>query len=73
VSVPGAISVVSFNDNDFASFLHPPLTTVRLPIREIGEQAAKLLLSRLGHSMPHLNEPQPVKLMVRRSTASAAK
>lgn len=72
VSVPAAISVASFNDNDFASFLHPPLTTVRLPIREIGEQAAKVLLSRLGHSIPPLNEPLPVKLMVRRSTASAA-
>lgn len=72
VSVPTEISVASFNDNDFAPFLHPPLTTVRLPIREIGEQAAKVLLSRLGHSIPAPNEPLPVKLMVRRSTSSVA-
>lgn len=72
VSVPSQISVASFNDNDFASFLHPPLTTVRLPIREIGEQAAKVLLSRLGHAVPVPNEPLPVKLMIRRSTSSVA-
>lgn len=70
VLVPSELSVVGFNDNEFAPFLHPPLTTVRLPIREIGEQGAKMLLSRLGHAEPPRNEPLPVQLMIRRSTAS---
>lgn len=47
ISVPGQLSLVSFNDNDFAPFLHPPLTTVHLPIQEIGQAGAQLLLARL--------------------------
>lgn len=68
VAVPAQLSVASFNDNDFAPFLHPPLTTVRLPIREMGAQGAKLLLARLGPTLPS-NEALPVELMIRRSTA----
>jgi LacI family transcriptional regulator len=32
----------------FADRFHPPLTTVRIPHREIGSCAADLLLERLG-------------------------
>lgn len=71
VRVPEQLSVISFNDNDFAPFLHPPLTTVHLPIRELGEQGARLLLSRLRNEpfapMPSL----PVSLIVRHSTGPA--
>ena len=70
VQVPAQLSVASFNDNDFAPFLHPALTTVHLPIREIGEQGALLLLSRL-QNLPQEPVPLlPVKLMVRQSTGT---
>lgn len=68
VMVPAQLSVASFNDNDFAPFLHPPLTTVHLPIREMGEQGAKLLLSRLQHLAQEPMAQLQVKLMVRQST-----
>lgn len=48
IAVPGEVSVIGFNDNDFAAFLNPPLTTVRLPIKEMGRNAARYLLRRLG-------------------------
>ncbi|WP_326539562.1 LacI family DNA-binding transcriptional regulator [Pseudorhodoferax sp.] len=71
VAVPARMSVASFNDNDFAPFLHPPLTTVRIPIRAIGEAAARLLLARLrGEPVPPL-QPLAVELVVRESTAAA--
>lgn len=71
VAVPARMSVVSFNDNDFAPFLHPPLTTVRIPIREIGAEAGRLLLARLrGQPLPPLLAPLPVELVVRQSTAA---
>jgi LacI family transcriptional regulator len=44
--IPEDISVASFNDISVAQFLNPPLTTVRLPAEEIGEQAVDLLLER---------------------------
>ena len=42
------VSVVGFNDMPFADRFDPPLTTVRIPHREIGSAAADLLLERLG-------------------------
>lgn len=69
IAVPRELSICSFNDNDFAAYLHPPLTTVRLPIREMGEQAGRHLLARLrGGAAPEL-APLPVSLIVRDSTA----
>jgi len=68
VDVPGSLSVASFNDNDFAPFLHPPLTTVRLPIREIGEQAGRYLLARLHDRPPVPMGPLPIELIRRSST-----
>ena len=71
VAVPAQMSVASFNDNDFAAFTHPPLTTVRLPIQEIGEQAGRLLLASLrGDALPG-NPLLPATLVVRASTGPA--
>lgn len=44
--VPDDISVVGYDDT-FASHLTPPLTTVRQPMLEIGEAAAKLAMGAL--------------------------
>jgi LacI family transcriptional regulator len=72
VAVPARWSVASFNDNDFAPYLHPALTTVRLPIREIGEAAGRFLLARLqGDAAPRAPTDLPVRLIVRASTGPA--
>jgi len=42
--VPDDISIVGFDDTPMASRVWPPMTTVRLPIREMGKAAARLLL-----------------------------
>lgn len=76
IAVPGRLSVASFNDNDFAAYLHPPLTTVRLPIREMGEVAGRFLLARLqGDVPPGAAAPTdlPVALVVRASTGAVPK
>jgi LacI family transcriptional regulator len=44
---PADISIVGFNDMPFVDRLRPPLTTVRVPQREIGTAAADLMLQRL--------------------------
>lgn len=44
---PEDLSIVGFNDMPFVDRLHPPLTTVRVPKREIGTAAADLMLQRL--------------------------
>ncbi|GAB3772700.1 LacI family DNA-binding transcriptional regulator [Ramlibacter monticola] len=68
VPVPQRLSVASFNDNEFAPFMHPPLTTVHLPIQEMGEQAGRHLLAVLQNQAPEAAAPLPVHLVIRRST-----
>ena len=71
---PEQISLVGFNDIPFAEFFAPPLTTVRIPQREMGVLAAGLLLAAI--------EAQPIAtrrllveahLVVRGSTAAPAR
>ncbi len=71
VAVPGELSVASFNDNDFAAFVHPPLTTVQLPIRELGEHAANYLLANLRGEPSAAPMALPVQLQIRASTGPA--
>ncbi len=67
---PRDISVVGFNDMPFVDRLRPPLTTVRVPQREIGTVAAQLLLEQLGdESVPAREILLEPTLVVRGSTA----
>ena len=50
VSIPGDLSVVGYDDSPLASQLWPALTTVRLPVRDVGRQAAAMLLAEPGKS-----------------------
>jgi LacI family transcriptional regulator len=67
---PDEISIVGFNDMPFVDRLLPPLTSVRIPQREIGKVAAELLLERLGGGSAAVTETllEPT-LVVRGSTA----
>jgi LacI family transcriptional regulator len=46
--IPGDLSVVGFDDSPLASRLWPSLSTVRLPIRDMGLRAAAMLLQEAG-------------------------
>jgi LacI family xylobiose transport system transcriptional regulator len=46
--VPRDLSVVGYDDSPLASQLWPALTTVRLPVRDVGRQAASMLLAEPG-------------------------
>jgi LacI family transcriptional regulator len=67
---PEDVSIVGFNDMPFVDRLRPPLTTIRVPQREIGTAAAGLLLGQLADDPDSVREillaPQ---LVVRSSTA----
>ncbi|MGH2916037.1 MAG: LacI family DNA-binding transcriptional regulator [Solirubrobacteraceae bacterium] len=56
LSCPDDVSVVGFNDMPFIERLHPPLTSVRVPQRELGIAAAELLLEQLGERPPPARE-----------------
>jgi LacI family transcriptional regulator len=69
IKIPGEVSIVGFDDLDFASQLVPPLTTIDVPADKIGEAAAEYLLAAID-ARPNLLAPQiSVNLIVRGSTA----
>ena len=47
IDVPGELSVIGFDDIELSRYVYPSLTTVGQSIRELGESAAGLLLSRI--------------------------
>jgi DNA-binding LacI/PurR family transcriptional regulator len=68
---PEDISVVGFDDITSAAFHTPSLTTIRQPLRRMGEMAAQLLLKRIQNpkeAYPDTLIFEP-ELMVRESTA----
>lgn len=69
-SVPQDVSVVGFDDIEFASFCDPPLTTIEQPTREIGNKAMSLLFEMLnGTKLAPEMHTLPIKLIVRESAA----
>ncbi len=73
LDVPSQLSVVGFDDVPWATFVEPPLTTVRQPLAELGAGAVDMLLERLTHpGAPPQERTLPVTLVARRSTAHAA-
>jgi DNA-binding LacI/PurR family transcriptional regulator len=70
--VPEDISVVGFDDIQSAAYTNPPLTTIRQPLQEMGEIAARTLLDRIEGRLKDVPEiaVEP-EIVVRRSTARA--
>jgi DNA-binding LacI/PurR family transcriptional regulator len=72
LSCPDDISVIGFDDILSAPYHLPSLTTVRQPLRQMGEMAAQLLVKRIqspGAPYPDSVGFEP-ELIVRESTAS---
>lgn len=67
--VPEDISVIGFDNVDFASYLTPKLTTVNYPVREIGAMASRWILNQAYGdgklTMEHILSP---KLIIRGTT-----
>ena len=52
--VPDHISVISMDDIEIAQYVSPMLTTMHIPIEEMGKMTAKILIDRInkGHNLP---------------------
>ncbi len=67
--VGAGVSVTGYNDMPFVDLMMPPLTTVRVPYREMGAQAARTLVAILGGAEPPDTVRMAPELCVRGSTA----
>jgi LacI family transcriptional regulator len=73
VRVPSDIAVVGFDDIYPGRLVAPSLTTVRQPVRLLGERACSRLLQRIADpSLPHQVELLPTQLVVRESCGCRA-
>ena len=69
LKVPDDMSITGFDDIDLAGVAFPPLTTVAVPIREMGELVGDHILARMQGAAPMPSVALPVELKWRASTA----
>ena len=72
IDVPGRVSVVGFDDLQQSAYVRPALTTVHLPLYEVGATACERLIERVYGTVERVAEVLPTHLVVRESTAMAA-
>jgi DNA-binding LacI/PurR family transcriptional regulator len=70
--IPRDLSVIGFDDMDFARVLEPALTTVALDAELLGSTAFELLEDRFAGRRPRRRVVLPADLTVRESTAPPA-
>lgn len=70
LSIPGDVSIVGFDDLYISEYINPPLTTVRQPMRRMGQLAMETLLQIFAGVESGHNIKVPGELIVRESTAS---
>jgi DNA-binding LacI/PurR family transcriptional regulator len=71
IDVPRDLSVIGFNDFDFAAWVRPAITTVRIPGAEMGARAIELLIGALDGSVRAQGSVFQAELVLRASTAPA--
>jgi LacI family transcriptional regulator len=71
--IPEDLAVIGYDDTWFATMTQPPLTTIRMPISEMGNKAASMLIDRLEEKEPEDKNPiLPVSLTIRQSCGALA-
>ena len=70
ISVPGQLSIISFDDTPGVRSAIPPMTAIRQPIAAMAARAAEMLIARSRGEEPDLSDPKmPHRLVERASTA----
>lgn len=66
--VPHDVAVIGFDDQHFSPFLHPALTTVRLPVLAAGKCAVEMVLGKIaGERTKSEHVKLPCTLIIRES------
>ena len=74
LSIPEDVSVVGFDDSAMASRLYPLLTSVRLPIHDMGRMAAaKLIATTHERRLPKMEKTEVVPILVVRESSGPPK
>lgn len=69
ISVPNDVSIIGFDDIQHLPFIHPSLTTVHLPLYELGTAAVDRLIEKVRGKAGSVTEVLPTHLILRGSTS----
>jgi DNA-binding LacI/PurR family transcriptional regulator len=71
VDVPGGMSVVSFDEDECLAFLEVPVTSVCMPLHDLGQAAVDALVARIeGQPAADILIREPIRLLERESVAA---
>ena len=72
VQIPEQMAVAGFDDIPLARYMDPPLSSVHVPICELGARAVEILLHGITHKNDHTRRRERVstELVIRRSTSA---
>jgi LacI family transcriptional regulator len=73
IAVPDELSMVAFNNLEFASLLNPTLTTVGLQLQHLGEEGLNLLLEKQPKDEIYQTVSKSAELFLRESSKSIRK
>ncbi|GAA4414459.1 substrate-binding domain-containing protein [Nibrella viscosa] len=69
--VPDDLAIVCFDETDALDLFSTPVTCIRQPLREIGQQATKILLENIDKTSKITQVNLQAELVIRQSTAQA--
>lgn len=69
--IPDEVSVTGFDDISHTAYVNPALTTVHVPLYEVGALACERLIERIRGRADKVSDVLPTHLVVRDSTAMA--
>ena len=71
INVPEELSVIGFDDRSCSVYSFPSISTLHIPLYDIGELAAKSLLSMLSGEDVEPDQQLPCNLIERNSVGDA--
>lgn len=71
LQLPRDLSIIGFDDIPEANHVHPPLTTVRQPLEEMGRSAANLLLKYIANPLAEVERVELSTELILRGSCQA--
>ena len=71
--IPADVSIIGFDDSSICEKIFPKLTSIRIPLEEIGKKSVEMLLNQIKDpTLPRETIRMSTKLVLRDSTARIA-
>jgi len=68
ITVPADISIIGFDDLPSTRIVNPPLSSVHVPAKQMGEEAAKAIVAAARQNIPVHGQILSTELIIREST-----